>query len=352
MTKLRLMDDPDWTLLGRVLGGDCTPEEAEAVARWAAHDPAHARLLEFARTVWGEAGTPRADLEAGWRAMREKMAAGAPSDATVVRPFRLTPAAADRPRRFGRRSLLLAAAAASVAGVGALGWWRHERAEPAVATGGAREYATTRGQQAQVTLVDGTRVWLNVDSRLTVPHDYGVAARDVALEGEAYFVVEHDARRPFRVRTRGAVSEDLGTEFNVRAYPDDAGVVVVVASGRVALRPDGTAGGTAAGVELGRGQMGRLGVAGDVAVTDVDLTAVLGWRERRLELEERPLAEVLREVGRWYDLEIALEDSALGRVPVTISLSQHTADEALAVLTGVVDARYRRDGRQVRIYRR
>src|SRR5207247_2496866 len=81
---------------------------------------------------------------------------------------------------------------------------------------------------------------LSVATRLRMPRDFGVRERRVELDGEAYFVIQHDALRPFVVRTRYGTAEDLGTEFDVHAYGPEDGVAVVVASGRVGLRaPDG-----------------------------------------------------------------------------------------------------------------
>ena len=80
------------------------------------------------------------------------------------------------------------------------------------------------------------RVTLNAGSRLRWRADYGARTREVQLEGEGYFEVRHDGARPFRVHAPGAVAEDLGTRFTVRAYPEGSGVEVAVAEGRVALR--------------------------------------------------------------------------------------------------------------------
>ncbi|HEU4588170.1 MAG TPA: FecR domain-containing protein [Gemmatimonadales bacterium] len=349
--------DPDWTLLGRVVSGDASADEAAAVERWVAADPEHARVLELMRTVWAEAGAPRleVDIDAGWQAVRRTM----PARRTPARSFHLQAQTPARPRyAWLRVALPWAAAAALVAVAGTFAWREHRgtgtRAAP---TQAAREYATTRGQRAEVTLVDGTRVLLNSDSRLRLQSGYGVRTRDVELEGEAFFVVQHDEQRPFRVHSRGAVSEDLGTEFSVRSYPEDSAVVVLVVSGRVAMRSDHAAAAGAAatpaatrGVELGRGQMGRIDQAGRVSVSDnVDLVGPLAWREGRLEFDQVPLATVLRELERWYDLDIVLEDSSLAQAPVTASLRKRTADEALGIIAGVLDLQYRRDGRQVRL---
>src|SRR2546429_929061 len=90
-------------------------------------------------------------------------------------------------------------------------------------------------------LPDGYRVLLSVGTRLLVARDYGVVVRAVELEGEAYFVVRHDPAHPFLVRTAHGTTEDLGTEFDVRAYREERSLQVVVALGRVALRRAGGA---------------------------------------------------------------------------------------------------------------
>ncbi|HEU4640830.1 MAG TPA: FecR domain-containing protein [Gemmatimonadaceae bacterium] len=357
-------DDPDWTLLDRYLSGECAPEEAAAIEGWARSDPSRARLLASMRRVWTEAATPLPEVnaDAAWRALRERVAAAergsdpAPVHAAPIAPVRrATPPSLTmhRMRPTPWRAWRLAAGIAVVVAAGAAGaagWWRHAGQRPGAAVEAARDYVTARGQRAEVTLIDGTRVWLSVDSRLTVPRGYGAVTRDVALVGEAFFVVQHDAQRPFRVHAGGGVSEDLGTEFDVRAYPGDTESVVIVATGRVALRAATAAAPGAAGARLGRGEMGRLGPDGDVRVTSgVDLDAFTAWRQGRLAFDERPLRDVARVLERWYDIEIAVDDTALASVPVTASFTDQSADEALSILTGALGVRYTRHGRHVRI---
>jgi ferric-dicitrate binding protein FerR (iron transport regulator) len=143
----------------------------------------------------------------------------------------------------------------------------------------------------------------------------------------------------------------------VRAYPGDSATVVVVANGAVALRRAAPAHATAAataggapGVELTRGQMGLLHPSGTPTVVDgVDLTALLSWRHGALEFQEMPLASAIRELERWYDVEITLGDTSLARVPLTATFDDQSVDQALSVVAGALDARYERDGRQVRL---
>ena len=338
--------DPDWTLVDRYLSGECTPDETKAIDAWIAADSSHATLLASMRVVWAEAATalPQIDEQAAWLALESRRA-------EARRSARPTAALPSLRRQQARHTPWLwggLAAGLLVAAVGA-GWWKHAEEQRLAVSAPPRTYITARGQRAEVTLIDGTRVWLSTDSELLVPQSYGATTRTVTLNGEGYFVVQHDAHRPFRVVAGGSISEDLGTEFDVRAYPGDSAAVVIVESGRVALRLADTSVTRAASTQLDRGQMGRIDVHGDVQVSsDIDVGSALAWRDGRLAFDERPLREVARELERWYDIDIALGDSALAGTPLTASFTNQSADEALAIVAGALGARVTRSGRTVR----
>ena len=356
-----LSGEPEWSLLDRYFSSECTTDEANTIDRWIAADVSHAELIALLRRIWDEGSVvrPVVDEEADWRALRARIDA-AQSGRTPVRalhPAQLSIARRPSgPSRGSRVARGMAAAAALVVAVGVAAVWGAKMTAPAPkeAPYPGHEYATDRGQRASIMLVDGTRVWLSVDSRLRVAPDYASTSRDVELQGEAFFEVRHDDDMPFRVHTPGAVSEDLGTDFGVRAYPDDSTTVVVVADGVVALRRSAPAhplgGGTEPGVELTRGQMGLLYPSGSPSVVDgLDLRALLSWRHGALEFEEVPLADAVRELERWYDVEIALGDSSLARVPLTATFDDQAVDQALSVVAAALDVRYERHGRQVRL---
>jgi transmembrane sensor len=343
--------EPDWNVLDRYFDGECDSAERGAIDHWAAADASHAQLLASLRLVWAEAAETRPEIDerAGWRALRSRMMAPE-SGATAARsPVMSMFAPAIRPVSHSR-SLAVAAAMVLAVAAGAFAWRQHGLAAAREVVQLSREYTTARGQRGEVALLDGTHVWLSVDSRLHVPQGYGATSRDVELSGEAYFAVQHDAKRPFRVYTRDAVSEDLGTEFSVRSYAGDSAAVVIVASGKVALWRADSVNAPRQRVELTRGQMGRLDRTGSVRVTDgVDVRSMLAWRDGRLELEERPLADAVPELARWYDIEITIEDTALAHVPMTASFTNQSVDEALTIIAGSLDARYERTGRSVRL---
>jgi transmembrane sensor len=214
--------------------------------------------------------------------------------------------------------------------------------------GTAREYATAPGQRAEVSLQDGSRVLLSVDTRLRVPGDYGVRERTVELEGEAYFVVRHDARRPMVVRTQRGIAQDLGTEFGVRAYPREDHLQVIVRAGSVAMRrlhdPRPVL------LKLGPGDRGVLDARGQVSLTsDVPLERFLSWTAGRLVFDDVPLRTVIPQLERWYDLDIELTNPSLGDEHITIVLTTESPDEALSAVAKVLDLRVVRAERSVRL---
>jgi transmembrane sensor len=329
----------------RFIEGDCSPEEAVAIQAWIAADPTRGELLDELTAVWRLTG----DTTRAWdvAAARDRMLTarrGAPPPESPPLPLRsqaIPPP--HRQRHWGMAPVWPARIAAAVLLVvaGAALWSLRPPPEP------PREYATAPGQRAALTLPDGSRVLLSVGTRLLVPRDYGVRARAVELEGEAYFTVTHDPRRPFLVRTRHGTTEDLGTQFDVRAYRDEAYLQVVVAAGRVALRGAREADSVLLLRPHDRGVIDSLGAA--TISGRVSLGNYLAWTRGTLRFDDAPLGSVIAELERWYDLDIQTSDAALAEVRLTISFTTESADEALAALAQVLDVRVARTDRLVRL---
>ena len=194
---------------------------------------------------------------------------------------------------------------------------------------------------------DGSRVLLSVGTRLLVPRDYGGVVRSVELEGEAYFVVRHDPARPFLVRTAHGTTEDLGTEFDVRAYREERSLQVVVAAGRVALRGKAAADSV---LMLRPRERGVIESSGSATITTrVSLQHYLAWTRGTLRFDDAPLSSVLGQLERWYDLDIQLADPSLAAERLTISFTTESADEAVTALAKVLGVRFTRADRAVRL---
>jgi len=170
----------------------------------------------------------------------------------------------------------------------------------------------------------------------------------VFLEGDAYFVVTHDPKRPFAVHTAYGTATDLGTRFGVRAYPSDSVLDVVVEEGKVSLsvrrdtRPPDS---PPDSLVLTPGDLGRVTAAGRLTVEHVvALAGHLAWTEGRLEFRDTPLREVVVQLARWYDLEVRLADTGVGRRRLTASFKDEAAPEVLRLIAASLDLRVDRRG--------
>lgn len=156
-----------------------------------------------------------------------------------------------------------------------------------------------RGGQYRVTLSDGTRVWLNAASSLSYPTAFTGKERSVTLKGEAYFEVAHNANQPFIVHTPDEDVKVLGTSFNVNCYNDENRTVTTLTTGSVRLDSKNAA----HTMELHPGEQAVLdNTTFNVAVVDVSLYTA--WKDGDFRFQATPLTEVMRQIGRWYDLDV------------------------------------------------
>jgi transmembrane sensor len=346
-------NDIPWERLVAWLGDSLSPAEEQGLTAWIAEDPAHEELVTSLREIWlvTAAGRETPDVEAALAAMklerdRRLQSTAAPALPQVV-PF---------PRRATPARWAAAAAAAAVLAVG--GWWALRAPRPsstplATTPVALREYATARSQRAAIRLPDGSAVVLAPESRLRYAAEYGQRERVVELSGEAQFEVRHDATRPFSVIASYAVARDLGTRFVVRGRPGEP-VVVAVATGRVAVgrRTEGTTPGPAAApVSLAAGDVAQLPIAGATEVEHgVALDRYFGWTEGRLVFRETPLARVVGDLARWYDVDIQLRGTGLDQRRLTAAFDEEPVDRVLASVAASFGLRVQHDGRRYTLF--
>lgn len=164
--------------------------------------------------------------------------------------------------------------------------------------------STPRGGQYQVTLSDGTRVWLNAASSIRFPVMFTGAERLVEVTGETYFEVARNASRPFKVKAVNSVVEVLGTHFNINAYTDEASIRTTLLEGKVKVTAPGTDGKQVARF-LQPGQQSGISPAGGIAVlSNADTEEAVAWIKGRFQFNSTDLRSILRQIARWYDVEV------------------------------------------------
>lgn len=189
-----------------------------------------------------------------------------------------------------------------------------------------------RGRVLQLSLGDGTEIWLNSGSKLTYPKAFSGKTRGVTLEGEAYFQVAHDASRPFSIRTGKLITKVLGTSFNIKAYPEDRNIRVAVLTGKVRVSMP-----TAKGMDsvaLTPHELVTFNKAKQtIRVGDVANTAhLISWREGRLHYDGVPLRVVIADLQRKYDVEIHAT-AALGSRGITADFRDESIKKVMIVLS-------------------
>jgi len=166
--------------------------------------------------------------------------------------------------------------------------------------------STPRGKVYKVILPDKTQVLMNADSKLTFPEHFDAKERVVKLEGEAFFTVTKNAHQPFIVESEKVRTHVLGTEFNLRAYPSSRPHVTLV-SGQVVV--DNLM--NHERVTMKPGQDVTLNKQQRFDVSAVDTEYYIQWKEGYFYFDNLPLVEVLKELGRWYNVDIRITDNSL-----------------------------------------
>jgi ferric-dicitrate binding protein FerR (iron transport regulator) len=209
----------------------------------------------------------------------------------------------------------------------------------------SRTVTTQVAQLDTVNLPDGSRAILAPNSRLEYAVSPRTGPREIRLDGEALFDVKHDEDRPFRVRTRRAVVEDLGTSFVVREYAADSRARVAVRSGAAALRAIDDA--NSSPIDLRPGDGAYIDSIGTIARFIGDPESFGAWTAGYLTFDGATLPEVLSQLETWYDVEFRMTDSTLTKQHFTGGLSSTSLSKALEILGPIVHAHFAQEGREV-----
>lgn len=166
--------------------------------------------------------------------------------------------------------------------------------------------STPKAQKYNLQLADGTKVWLNASSSIKFPTAFSGKTREVSITGEAYFEVSSDKRKPFIVDVGGMKVEVLGTHFNINSYEDEDLIRTTLLEGSVVINQNMKS------KKLYPGQQATVNSIGDINLEqNVNLSQVMSWKNGLFYFEKSSLQEVMREISRWYDVEVVY----VGEIP-------------------------------------
>jgi transmembrane sensor len=282
--------------LVRMHSGRATAADREALAAWRARDPRHEAAYRDAERIWAAAGDLEIDRGTG----------------------RIKPASRKKPRK-PLRSILIAVAAGLAAGaLGFLAW------PP------SHDIMTATAEVKTVVLPDGSRATLNAKTALDLQFTQDARAISLA-EGEAFFEVAADPRKPFQVTVAGTTVTALGTAFNVNTRGADNNVVVTVTEHAVQVTAS----------RAGSQDVSRVGENQQAVVRDGLLAGiqpasrekVLSWQRGLLIAEGRPLSEVIEELRYHYPGWIVVANRGTGRLRVSAVLKLNDPVASLQALS-------------------
>lgn len=208
-----------------------------------------------------------------------------------------------------------------------------------------QELTVPAGQQLNLTLADGTNVWLNSKTKLRYPAIFNGSERRVEIDGEGYFRVTKNAEMPFRVETSRGEIEVLGTTFDVEAYSSDNSFNTSLIDGAVKIQADGRS------CRLVPGQTASVDASGKIHISNIDNYDEFRWTEGIISLKNDSFKEIMKKFEKCYGVTISIENSRIGDVAYSGKFYQVDGVQyALKVLQHDIDFKYKSDKENQIIY--
>ncbi len=204
---------------------------------------------------------------------------------------------------------------------------------------------TEKGEISNVILPDGSKVWLNVDSKLSYPVSYGIKSRKLELKGEAYFEVAKNEKIPLEVSSGNLITKALGTQFVISAYPESSSIKSSLIEGSV---------------EVNFGNNSRIIEPGQQVLLDKNSERFvintfnedyeLGWKNDQLVFQLTPFDDVITKLEKWYNINIEFNPALFKFETLTVRFEKHeTLEQVLRVFSKANGFNYLVEGKNIKI---
>jgi ferric-dicitrate binding protein FerR (iron transport regulator) len=204
------------------------------------------------------------------------------------------------------------------------------------------ETIAPRGQKSQIVLADGTKVWLNSDTKIKYPGNFSKCQRDVYLEGEAFFEVAKNPRQPFFVHTSGVNVKVLGTKFNVKAYPDEGQVETSLFEGKINLLMDSSLSTKQVEQEITPGQSFMYSkTSHQLEAMSFPREEIDGWKNNQLIFKDDTFSNLVKKVERWYDVKVVYDEKLFNDRRLTVELYEgERLERLLEIISKALSVNY------------
>lgn len=322
----------------RFLNKECTAEEIVEVEKWISESHENAQWLFEIEQIWS---------------LKTEMQFSKKGEITEAYMRFISNHPEAKPRRQTKRNLWLrigyAAAVVIILVLGIHIYQLKEDAETIAQSINVIE--VPKGQRSTITLSDGTKVWLNAESRLTYPANFAARNRLVKLEGEGFFEVEHNEHHPFIVRTDDIDVTVLGTKFNVEAYAAEI-TYVTLAEGKVEVC---TSDGLNKVILDPRDQVSYSKTEGFTIMHNVNTDLLKAWSTGEFSYINKPLSYIVKDLERRFDTLIRITDKELETEPFNCRAKETAKIEQVLNLlkeTRIIDYRKMDDHYEIFKYKK
>ena len=335
----------DEQLLIRFLTHTCTPEDLRSIDQWIASGKPNADWLFEMERIWSLKDelrfSDRREIEEAYN--RFTLSLGKSKNAKPHFYSSLGKSKNAKPHFYIYPILKYVAA---VIIIGLLGLNLYKMVQPA--TVGENTVEVPKGQRASLMLSDGTKIWLNSQSKLIYPTQFSDKERNVRLEGEAFFDVAHKEHLPFVVHSPLLAIKVLGTKFNVKAYFDEKSVVTLAegkvevetndCKNRLTLKPNE--------------QVSYSGSSGLALEKNINTNTVKLWMKGEGVFIQCRLDHIVRDLERKFDVKIVITDHSLSSEVFTCRFKDTaTIEQVLHLLKETRRLDYLFEGEQIRIFK-
>lgn len=307
-------------LIDKYLSAQCTPEEAQRVEEWLGQSPQNKGIFDQLKRMWEETGYKRPESE-----LRDTDAAWLKIKAKISQP------PVKKPKSLYVRYIISGAVAAMLIFVAVISFYNTLGTGHSNAMATWTEATTQKGERKQLTLADGTKVWLNAESTLKYPSTFDGGIREVQLTGEAYFDVTHNPQQPFKVISGEVITKVLGTSFNVMAYSDAGNIEVSLDEGKVALSYSDN------GIELTPGHKAIFSKNTHTFEESEINSEHNQWRNNIIDFNNVSLLSVVQTLERWYGKRIVINNKELNDCLITANFENPTLPSVLEIVSTALE---------------
>ncbi len=294
-------------LIGKYLAQEASAEEVAFIRSWMEKSEVNRKYFEQFKTIFDNAATvksiPQFDTDAAWNKLRSKIRDGATGNVRTLKPNTLN------------LVWRIAASVILVAGVGyfARQMFRNSESSRVI-------QIATKTETLADTLPEGSSVFLNKETQLTYSFNRKEKQHIVNLKGEAYFDIAHDATKTFIIEAEGVYIKDIGTAFNVKAYPEQNTIEVAVEEGEVIFYTD-----SIAGISLLAGEKGVYNKLTKTFTAQKPEPNITSYKTKQFLFRDSDLGSVVEALNGIYKKQIVIDDR-LKNCRLTVSFNHENIE--------------------------